>query len=102
MFEVLRRMGFGERFLKWIGLLLYTANTRVMVNGIPGDRIYHGQGLRQGDPTSPMLFVATMETLSTMITKAVEGTVWESGLNISPTEAIDLRGRCGDVPETGE
>jgi hypothetical protein len=49
-----------------------------------------------------MLFVATMETLSTMITKAVEGTVWESGLNISPTEAIDLRGRCGDVPETGE
>jgi hypothetical protein len=102
MFEVLRRMGFGERFLKWIGLLLYTANTRVMVNGIPGDRIYYGRGLRQGDPTSPMLFVATMETLSTMITKAVEGTVWESGLNISPTEAIDLRGRCGDVPETGE
>jgi hypothetical protein len=42
LFEVLRRMGFGERFLKWIGLLLYTTNTRVMVNGIPGDRIYHG------------------------------------------------------------
>jgi hypothetical protein len=46
LFEVLRRMGFGERFLKWIALLLYTANTRVMVNGVPKDRIYHGRGLR--------------------------------------------------------
>jgi hypothetical protein len=68
LFEVLRRMG----FLKWISLLLYTANTRVMVNGVPGDRIYHGRGLRQGDPTSPMLFVAAMEAISAMITKAAD------------------------------
>jgi hypothetical protein len=45
LFEVLRKMGFGDRFRKWIALLLYTANTRVMVNGVPGDRIYHGRGL---------------------------------------------------------
>jgi hypothetical protein len=31
LFEVLRRMGFGERFLKWVSVLLYTANTRVLV-----------------------------------------------------------------------
>jgi hypothetical protein len=36
LFEVLRRMGFGERFLKWVALLLNTANTRVLVNGVPG------------------------------------------------------------------
>jgi hypothetical protein len=28
LFKVLRRMGFSERFLKWIALLLYTANTK--------------------------------------------------------------------------
>jgi hypothetical protein len=39
MFEVVRRMGFGERFLKWIALLLHTANTRVMVNGVPRDMV---------------------------------------------------------------
>jgi hypothetical protein len=36
LFEVLRHMGFGELFLKWISLLLYTANTKVMVKGVPG------------------------------------------------------------------
>ncbi|KAM0855076.1 hypothetical protein ACQ4PT_050021 [Festuca glaucescens] len=39
LFEVLRRMGFGERFLKWIALLLCTANTKIVVNGEPGIRI---------------------------------------------------------------
>jgi hypothetical protein len=74
LFEVLRRMGFGDRFLKWIAVLLYTTNTRVLVNGVPGGRIVHGRGLRQGDPTSPMLFVAAMEVLSAVIKKACRET----------------------------
>jgi hypothetical protein len=40
LFEVLRNMGFGERFIKWIALLLYMTNTRVLVNGVPGARIH--------------------------------------------------------------
>jgi hypothetical protein len=65
-------MGFGERFLKWISVLLYTANTKVVVNGMPGERIHHARGLRQGDPTSPLLFVAAMEVLTTLFDRAVE------------------------------
>jgi hypothetical protein len=34
-------------------MLLHTANTNVLVNGVPRDRIYHMRGLRQGDPTAP-------------------------------------------------
>ncbi|KAM0870271.1 hypothetical protein ACQ4PT_040114 [Festuca glaucescens] len=83
-------MGFGERFLKWIALLLYTANTKVMVNGVPGDRIYHGRGLRQGDPTSPMLFVAAMETLSAMVTKAAEEGLFGNLASISPLQRISV------------
>jgi hypothetical protein len=67
LFEVLRRMGFGELFLKWVAVLLYTANTKVLVNGEPGARIQHARGLRPGDPTSPMLFVLGMEALSKII-----------------------------------
>jgi hypothetical protein len=72
LFEVLRHMGFGELFLRWIALLLQTANTRVTVNGVPGRRFVHTRGLRQGDPTSPMLFVIGMEVLTAMVVKAVE------------------------------
>jgi hypothetical protein len=88
LFEVLRRMGFGERFLKWIAMLLYTANTRVMVNGVPGDHTYHGRGLRQGDPTSPMLFVVAMETLSAMVTKATKEGLFGNLASISPLQRI--------------
>ncbi|KAM0890566.1 hypothetical protein ACQ4PT_026958 [Festuca glaucescens] len=90
LFEVLRRMGFGERFLKWIALLLYTANTKVMVNGVPGDRIYHGRGLRQGDPTSPMLFVAAMETLSAIVTKAAGEGLFGDLASISPLQRVSV------------
>jgi hypothetical protein len=37
--EVLTSMGFGQLFIKWIALLLSTANTKVTVNGVPGRRI---------------------------------------------------------------
>jgi hypothetical protein len=90
LFEVLRKMGFGVRFLRWLALLLHTANTRVLVNGVPGGRIVHERGLRQGDPTSPMLFVAAMEVLSAVIKKAVEGGVFSDLAGISPLQRISV------------
>jgi hypothetical protein len=90
LFEVLRRMGFGERFLKWIALLLYTANTKVMVNGMPGGRIYHTRGLRQGDPTSPLLFVAGMEVMTALIERAVRDQLLSNLASISPLQRISI------------
>ncbi|KAK1601250.1 hypothetical protein QYE76_017578 [Lolium multiflorum] len=90
LFEVLRKMGFGERYLKWVALLLYTANTKVMVNGVPGNRIYHGRGLRQGDPTSPMLFVAAMEALTAMVIKAMEEGLFGDLASISSMQRISV------------
>jgi hypothetical protein len=90
LFEVLRRMGFGERFLKWVSVLLYTANTRVLVNGVPGRRFVHVRGLRQGDPTSPMLFVAAMEVLTAAIKKATESQLFSRLAGITELQRISV------------
>jgi hypothetical protein len=90
LFEVLRRMGFGERFLKWVSVLLYTANTKVLVNGVPGRRFVHVRGLRQGDPTSRMLFVAAMEVLTAAIKKATENQLFSRLAGIMELQRISV------------
>jgi hypothetical protein len=42
----------------------------VILNGIPGERISHQRGLRQGDPLSPMLCILVMDVLGYMVAKA--------------------------------
>jgi hypothetical protein len=66
LLSILRQRGFGPRWLKWIALILRTASTSVLVNGFAGTPFYHGRGLRQDDPISPLLFVIAMEVLSAM------------------------------------
>jgi hypothetical protein len=90
LLEVLRHLGFGTLFRKWIGLLLYTASTKITVNGVPGERIRHARGLRQGDPTSPMLYVIGMEVLTLMIKKAVEEQLLTGLAGISPIQRVSI------------
>ena len=51
----------------WITILLAMASTKVLLNGWAGRWIAHAQGLRQGNPISPMLFVIIMEALNSLI-----------------------------------
>ena len=71
LLEILRHMGFGNKWMAWISGLLASSSTRVLLNGVPGEVIYNRQGLRQGDPVSPLLFVLVMEGLQRMFYKAM-------------------------------
>ena len=72
LFEVLKQYGFGDRFLEWLAILLSSASTKVLLNGSPGPPIWHRQGLRQGDPMSPQLFVLAVDTLGRLFKHVTE------------------------------
>lgn len=72
LMEVLSFLGFGPFWCNIMSKLLRSSSTRVLVNGEPGDLICHQQGLRQGDPLSPMIFILIMDVLNSLIAKASE------------------------------
>ncbi|KAJ9691054.1 hypothetical protein PVL29_013294 [Vitis rotundifolia] len=73
LLAVLRKMGFGEKWIKWIEWCISTVKFSVLINGSPSGFFHSSRGLRQGDPLSPYLFVIAMEVFSCMLSRAING-----------------------------
>lgn len=69
LLELLEHLGFSRRWLDWLSALLSTATSKILLNGRPGEKIFHVRGLRQGDP---LLFVLVMEVLNGLLRSADE------------------------------
>jgi len=68
--EIMRKLGFGER---WIGLIMQCVQSvtyGILINGTPFGNIHPTRGLRQGDPSSSYLFLLCAEGLSALLHKA--------------------------------
>jgi hypothetical protein len=50
------RRGFVFRWRAWIAMLLASASSSILLNGVPGPKIWHGRGLRQGNALSSPLW----------------------------------------------
>jgi hypothetical protein len=72
LLEVLQYLGFGPVWCNLLSKLLRSSSTRVLVNGEPGDLIFHQRVLRQGDLLSPMLFILVMDVLNSMVFRALK------------------------------
>ena len=73
LMQMLEKMGFGSKWIRWINWCISTASFSVLINGSPSGYFRSSRGLRQGDPLSPYLFVIGMEALSCLLKRAVEG-----------------------------
>ena len=72
LLDLLKRMGFGVRWCRWICTCISTVQFSVLFNGSPANFFGSSRGLKQGDPLSPMLFLVMMEVFSKMMQR-VEG-----------------------------
>lgn len=70
---MLKRMGLGDRWLKWMEATVFMSSMWILVNGSPTHEFQVSRGLRQGDPLSPFLFTIVVEGLAGMVRQAVRG-----------------------------
>jgi hypothetical protein len=64
---ILLARGFPALWCDWMEMILTTSKSAILLNGIPGAWIDCKQGLRQGDPLSPYLFLLVADVLQQMI-----------------------------------
>lgn len=92
---MMRRLGFGVRWCRWIRACVCCGNLSVLVNGCPTEEINIQRGLKQGDPLAPFLFLLVVEGLSGLVRSAESHGLYEgfkvgnSGLSISHLQYAD-------------
>ena len=67
LFQLLGRLGFGQRLVGWLRTLYSGAVSVVGLNGHLGEPFRLASGVRQGCPLSPLLYVLYMEPLAAAI-----------------------------------
>ena len=68
--QLMRKLGFNERWIHLIMGCVKTVSYLVLVNGEPCGLIQPSRGIRQGDPLSPFLFLLCTEGLNGLIKRA--------------------------------
>jgi len=71
LFDMLRRLGFHEKWILWVKGYLALSSVSVLVNGSPMEEFRPCRGLRPGDPLAPFLFLVVAEGLAGLVRQAL-------------------------------
>jgi len=71
LFDMLRRLGFHDKWIGWVKGCLVSFSVSVLVNGSPSEEFKPTRGLRQGDPLAPFLFLVVAEGLAGLVRQAL-------------------------------
>ena len=80
----LKRLNFGDEIVKWVKILYTSIKCRVANNGWATDFFEPTQGVRQGCPLSPYLFILVVEFLGNHIrsNKKIKGIKIKDGISL--------------------
>ncbi|KAI3677706.1 hypothetical protein L6452_36972 [Arctium lappa] len=70
LLDMIKEMGFGEKWRGWIKTCLGSSKVFVLVNGAPSQEFQMERGLRQGYPLAIFLFLIVAEGLHMMMEEA--------------------------------
>ncbi|WMV24735.1 hypothetical protein MTR67_018120 [Solanum verrucosum] len=82
LLEIMQRMGFGLKWIRWIKFCISTVKLSILINGSPEGFFPSDRGVRQGDPLSPFLFIIVVEGLNNML-KTAHTKGWIRGFNVA-------------------
>jgi len=75
--QMMSHLGFGDKWLDWIQIILASGTSSILLNGVPGNHFHCRRGVRQGDPLSPLLFVLVADLLQCIINKGYRNGLFE-------------------------
>jgi hypothetical protein len=70
MLEIMKQMGFDDKWLGWIKCIFGSGTSSVLLNRVPGRQFACKRGVRQGVPLSPLIFVLAADLLQSAINDA--------------------------------
>ena len=93
--KIIAKLGFGEKWSKLVMTCVTSVSSSIKINGKPRGHIIPSRGIRQGDPSSPYLFLLCAEGLSALIKKLLDAremegiTVCRGGPHLSHLFFVD-------------
>ena len=89
--DMMKRLGFCNKWICWIEGCLKSASISVLVNGSPTNEFLPQRGLREGDPLAPLLFNIVAEGLTGLMREALDKGIYSSflvGKNNTPANIL--------------